>query len=267
MVFIWNALNYDNYADLGLSGSHPMKIFDRPLEELQFSNCGRFLSGLTFGSRSGTVVIPIPAEVLSKISFSDIGDQHYETNSVEQARFGLCQALNDFRTGAVSKPLSSDQPLIIFDKTSQFYMSALEHHADLGAIILRTSHNNESVKSATLARMPRLTTLEQSYSTLLPSRPEFDTLRVVLGMAMQETYHGLQTADLALPAILERKKDTIQTFTSDSRLQWDTSEGQEGSSKKRPLEIEHKQSRSVSKVQRKDGMPNMSDLSANRNRF
>jgi hypothetical protein len=216
-----------------------MEIFQDPLEELQFSNCGRFLSGLTFGSRSGAFIIPIPAEVLSKILFSGISDQHCETDSVEQARFGPCQVLNDFCTGAVSKPLSSDQTLIIFNKTdSQFYMSALEHHADLGAIMLRTSGNNEFSKSATVARMPRLTTLEQSYSTLLPSRPEFDTLRVVLGMAMQETYHGLQTADFALPAILERKKDTIQTFTSDSKFQLDTAQGPEGSSKKRPLEIE-----------------------------
>jgi hypothetical protein len=102
--------------------------------------------------------------------------------------------------------------------------------------------------------MPRLRTLEQSYSTLLPSSPEFDNIRVVLGVAMQDTYNGRQTADFALPAILERKKSSIQTFTSNPNLLCDLNNVPEEGHKKRPLDIQHEQSENVSKVQRQAGM-------------
>jgi len=77
---------------------------------------------------------------------------------------------------------------------------------------------------------------------------------VVLGMAMQDTYNGHQTADSALPAILERKKSSIQTFTRNSNLLCDTDNVPEEGCKKRPLDLQHEQSENVSKVQRQAGM-------------
>jgi len=65
-----------------------------------------------------------------------------------------------------------------------------------------------------LTRLPKSKTIEQTYSTLLPPRQEFDTLRLVLNMAMQDSYDVREQADLALPAILERQKDTIPTFAT-----------------------------------------------------
>jgi len=111
--------------------------------------------------------------------------------------------------------INSTSTVISFNtSTTPNFMSVLEHHKDTSSIILRSSEQTGWIRSAVLTRLPKSKTIEQTYSTLLPPRQEFDTLRLVLNMAMQDSYDVREQADLALPAILERQKDTIPTFAT-----------------------------------------------------
>lgn len=57
-------------------------------------------------------------------------------------------------------------------------------------------------------RLPASSTLEKSYSTLVDTGDN-ENLRLVLNMAAQETYSVEEKADFSLPAVFDRKTDSI----------------------------------------------------------
>ena len=66
-------------------------------------------------------------------------------------------------------------------------------------------------------RLPKSSTLEKSYSTLV-NTGENENLRLVLNMAAQETYSVEDKADFSLPAIFDRKTESILAVEEDYRI-------------------------------------------------
>jgi hypothetical protein len=60
----------------------------------------------------------------------------------------------------------------------------------------------------TIARLPQSSTLEKSYSALVPASSH-ENLRLVLNMAIQDTYSVEPEVDLKLPSVLDRQKASI----------------------------------------------------------
>jgi hypothetical protein len=90
----------------------------------------------------------------------------------------------------------------------QLQISSLSHHEDVGAIIYQTLRADGTMTNSTITRIPKLSSLEKCYSTIVPTENDA-THRLVLNMAAQESYSLKQGADFQLPAVIDRLKSTI----------------------------------------------------------
>jgi hypothetical protein len=94
----------------------------------------------------------------------------------------------------------------------QLQMSALTQDFKSGSIVLQTLRANGETQEERLARFPKSSTLEKSYSTLVPSGSH-ENLRLVLDKALQETYSIKEVPDFQLPSVWDRERSSIPIMT------------------------------------------------------
>lgn len=88
-------------------------------------------------------------------------------------------------------------------------LSSLNQNVDnSSAVILQTIGLGGEATHANLMRLPKSSTLERSYSTLVNTGDD-EKLRLVLNMAAQETYSIREKADFSLPAVFDRDTESI----------------------------------------------------------
>jgi hypothetical protein len=90
----------------------------------------------------------------------------------------------------------------------QLQVSALAQDNDRGSVMLQTVRADGKVIQETITRLPKSSTLENSYSTLVPA-DSHKNLRLVLNMAIQDTYDADAVTDFQLPAVLDREKSSV----------------------------------------------------------
>lgn len=95
----------------------------------------------------------------------------------------------------------------------QLQISALSQDSDSRSVVLQTMRADGKMIEETITRLPQLATLEKSYSTLVPAGCH-KNLRLILNMAIQETYSVNEHSDYQLPVMLERTIDSIPRVES-----------------------------------------------------
>jgi len=91
---------------------------------------------------------------------------------------------------------------------AQLQVSALVQENDRGAVMLQTMRADGKMIEETITRLPKSSTLEKSFSTLVPA-DSHENLRLVLNMAIQDTYEADGETHFQLPAVLERVKSSV----------------------------------------------------------
>jgi hypothetical protein len=187
-----------------------IQIYHGPLEDIKFSRCGNFLVGKKSAQDSEqnrvvcSVLQCLHATALLMPSPSELSS----AGSSSQASFHQLSDLGPYN--------SSNSP--VFDLVERKpQMTTLCQSNDDGRIALQTVYDNGMTIKRTLTRIPHLSTLEKSYPTIVESESS-EKLRLVLNMETQESYSFIsRDTDFGLPAVIDRKVDTIPAITSGSQ--------------------------------------------------
>jgi len=91
---------------------------------------------------------------------------------------------------------------------AQVQVSALVQENDRGAVMLQTMRADGKMIEETVTRLPKSSTLEKSFSALVLAESH-ENLRLVLNMAIQDTYKADGETDFQLPAVLERVESSV----------------------------------------------------------
>jgi hypothetical protein len=180
---------------------------------MRFSDCGNFLHGTRISGGEGEPVFlhigpdisPIPPELpssngphsnLTDTMSSAIANQHLETAGKHHG---------------IGK---SDLHVSVIPKFSHFQgqlqVSALAQDNDRGSVLVQTMRADGKMIEETVTRLPKSSTLEKSYPTLVPSGSH-KNIRLVLNMAIQDTYSMNEKADFHFPTVVDREKASIPT--------------------------------------------------------
>jgi hypothetical protein len=194
-----------------------------------FSKCGNFFFGTKIGvpDRGAPVFVNV-SSMLSQEPLS-IAD----TTSTMSRQSATCSKENRIVStrdgklilGEVVAPQISG--MVDFSNIQgQMQISALTQHGDRGSVILETMRADGMMIEETVTRIPKSSTLEKSYSSLVPTDNQ-NTLRLILNMASQDTYSVNEVPDFKLPAVLDRNKDSIpvQVYTNQQRIESSTKRG------------------------------------------
>lgn len=198
-------------------------LYKYPLDKMRFSNCGNFLQGVRLGSGGGEPVFLHVASLLSQEILplpNPIDDQNCPSGNGSLG--GENCILNRNAQGSMIQTKDRTQISGVPEfshSQGQLQISALTQDGDRGSVFLQTMRADGKMIEETILRLPKSSTLEKSYSALVATDDDDKNLRLVLNMAIQNTYSAAARPDFQLPAILDRAKDSIpvQVYTSQQR--------------------------------------------------
>jgi hypothetical protein len=200
-------------------------IYEYPLDHMAFSNCGNFLHGVRIGHpRQGEPVFlhlgPQLSCVPPQITNPNNPDNCHRdlVNSVPTNTASQILSMGSKTRASINNmPISTTPEFSDFQ--GQLQISALAQDKDRGSVMLQTIRADGKVTEETITRLPKLSTLEKSYSTLVPAASH-KNLRLVLNMAIQDTYDADAVTDFQLPAVLDREKSSVPAvvYTAENLL-------------------------------------------------
>jgi hypothetical protein len=181
---------------------------------MSFSQCGNYLHGTVIGDNT-----PVFLHVKSFLTPTVwmLESAHDDRPSATASRDSDRENLFALQSFGVGSSISTVMPVFSHSQ-GRLQISTLQQHHSVGAVVLQTVRGDGAIMEATVTRLPRSTTLEKSYSTLVKTHYH-QHMRLVLNMAAQESYPLTQRPDFILPAILDRQKSTIPiSFVSGGKV-------------------------------------------------
>jgi hypothetical protein len=109
---------------------------------------------------------------------------------------------------------STGTPVFSTSESGVSFSSLNQNVDNSSAVILQSVGPGGEATHANLMRLPKSSTLEKSYSTLV-NTGDNEKLRLVLNMAAQETYFTQEKADFSLPAVFDRDTESIVSVKAD----------------------------------------------------
>jgi hypothetical protein len=196
-------------------GSSFSEVYNHPLDNMRFSNCGAILYGtkIRVHGIGEPVILRIAKNHLLLSQYAHPKSSNQETSSDLFRVVDNTDVLGPQLTSSVTQ--NSGMPEFSTDQ-GQLQISSLSHHDDVGAIIHRTLRADGTMTTSTITRIPKLSSLENCYSTIVPTEDN-ENYRLVLNMAAQESYSLDQEVDFQLPAIVDRLKSTIPVHVSQTQ--------------------------------------------------
>ncbi|KAI1129797.1 hypothetical protein F5Y10DRAFT_290627 [Nemania abortiva] len=187
-----------------------------PLDNLAFSKCGSYLHGIVCGPYGGASrMICIRKYFKDRKTITSSGqDLGMEVATVHQSEQRTLS--RETKTETI---LTSDS--ITFDNVEgRSQLSMLRHLNDEGSVILQKLRDDGTVQFQHLTRLPRSSSLENSYATVVSelSRSESDSIRLVINKAMEDTYSCRPKPDMSLPLLITRNAESIPRWTSKHTL-------------------------------------------------
>jgi hypothetical protein len=195
-------------------------IFSHPLDHMRFPNCGNFLHGVNIGpSIAREPVFLHLTPLVSSLSqeIESYSGQDTETLAIPDSN--LIRTPNGILTSRSNATQIVGVPEFSYSK-GQLQISALTQSSTSGSVILQTMRADGKIVAETITKLPKSATLEKSYAALVPT-DEHKNIRLVLNMALQDSYSSIGRTDFQLPAILDRTKESIpvQVYTSQRQLE------------------------------------------------
>jgi hypothetical protein len=176
---------------------------------MRFSNCGAFLYGTKI-HLGNPVILPLAQYPLL------LSQDTKPKGSTQRTSSNLCHLADntDVIVPRLTGSITENSGLPEFSTNQeQLQISSLSHHNDVGAVIHRTLRADGTMTTSTITRLPKLSSLENCYSTIVPTEDD-GSYRLVLNMAAQEWYSLDQKVDFQLPAVVDRLKRTIPVHVS-----------------------------------------------------
>lgn len=133
-------------------------------------------------------------------------ENEIQTSSLSEASKELCPSFKGNATQNAGLPEFST-------REGRLQISTLTHHDDVGAIVHRTLCADGTMTNKVVTRIPKCSTFETCYSTIVQAEDDTNH-RLVLNMAAQQSYSLDQGADFQLPAVIGRVESTIPTHTT-----------------------------------------------------
>lgn len=200
-----------------------IEIYCDLLDELCWSTCGNFLQGND--AKTGQVVVldlsqymPPPAarpvQALKGTSHSTAPAPEMSLAAILTPRDQSTEDKTDvIMHGAEASEVALVQnagiPVFKASPSGLSLSSLQQNESTNSSVVLKNVSASGMVSKSNLMRLPKSSTLEKSYSTLVNTGDD-DKLRLVLNMAAQETYDVEEKPDFALPAVFDRKVSSIE---------------------------------------------------------
>jgi hypothetical protein len=189
---------------------------------MSFSDCGNFLHGTKIDAHREPVfvhVTPIISILPEIIAAPERDDSSYAVSTNTNPNLAgreqsVTASLNQQKTGSYTSGVPKFSA-----SQGKLQLSALTQNHGTGSVILQTVSSAGRITQEMLTRLPTSSTLEKSYSNLVPTN-EHKNLRLVLNMAVQDSYSLYKKPDFCLPAIIDRANESIpvQTYTPKQRI-------------------------------------------------
>ncbi|KAI0115793.1 hypothetical protein GGR51DRAFT_502137 [Nemania sp. FL0031] len=184
------------------------------LDNLAFSNCGHYLHGIERTSRAFRQ-IPIRRYFEEeKTITSRGGGPGMEVVAVHQSeQLSLAQ---ETKAETILTPDS-----ITFDHfEGRSQLCALRHLNDAGLVTLKKFRDDGTIQVQHLTRLPRSSSLKQSYATLVSklNGSESDPIQLVINKSMEDTYSYGTKPDINLPLLITRNAESIPRWTGKHKL-------------------------------------------------
>ncbi|KAI0447554.1 hypothetical protein F4803DRAFT_498569 [Xylaria telfairii] len=186
-----------------------------PLDNLSFSKCGNYLHGIVCGRSREFRVICIRDYFEEPKGITSRG----QNNDTQVAAVHQSEQLSLARRTKAEIILTPES--IIFDNVAgRPQISMLQQLNDEGAVILQKSRDDGTIQSQCLTRLPKFSSLEKSYATLVSklSTSESDPIQLVINKAMEDTYSSESKPDMSLPLLITRNAESIPRWTSKHKL-------------------------------------------------
>jgi hypothetical protein len=180
---------------------------------MRFSDCGNFLHGVKIGTENEgePVFLHLAPYLPQNPALTDKSEIHQDSGAVTLSGSDDAVYISENKSLAIESRRVQLSGVPQFTKSQgQLQISALSQDYDSGSILLQTMRADGKMIEETITRLPKSSTLEKSYSALVPTNSD-ENLKLVLNMAVQETYSTVTFHDFQLPAVLERQKGSIPT--------------------------------------------------------
>ncbi|KAH8682821.1 hypothetical protein BGZ60DRAFT_205875 [Tricladium varicosporioides] len=202
-------------------------VHDTLLDNICWSVCGNYLQGIDPSSKQMgfidlTTHMPPPMKTLEAtqasspttpaMSIASIINPNSENMQINTAGQSIGSK------NSTSNAVQCTSTPVFSASGTELSFSALNQNQDgSSAICLQKIGPGGVITNSNLMRLPKSSTLEKSYSTLV-NIGDTERLRLVLNMAAQETYSVEDKADFNLPAIFDRKTESILTVEEEHRM-------------------------------------------------
>ncbi|PVH88665.1 hypothetical protein DL98DRAFT_648024 [Cadophora sp. DSE1049] len=188
-------------------------IYEYPLDHMKFSNCGDFLQGVRLGyPRIGEPVFLHLARRFTLVPLIMANDPKHHDSSTALTKTVSSQTnvmTSGDRNWSIASRGGAGPSIPEFsDFQGQLQVTALSQDNDAGAVMLQTMRADGKMIEETITRLPQSSTLEKSYSSLVPASSH-KNIRLVLNMAIQDTYSVNEAVDFQLPAVVDREEASI----------------------------------------------------------
>lgn len=197
-----------------------VNICKQPLSDLEFSHCGSYVHGTALEARmSGErVIINISAEINSihrAISIQPARNGPAEDTTPRNALCKRENAVDQFSLLATKEvPNAMVSNTVVFSRNNgRGQISMLRQYHEEGAVVLQKLSEDGMAQEQCLTKLPKSSTLETSYSTLLASFQNSNSVHIVLNKAVQDSYSYEDVRDFELPVLVERQADSIPCWT------------------------------------------------------
>jgi hypothetical protein len=191
-----------------------------PLDELSFSTCGRYIHGLSLDHKlKGQRVMFNISEEIQKWGQPDEGS----SRALALAQLdstgpdALSRAGNPMdqigRLAVEEMPGSIMENAIVFGRSKgSAQISVLKQYHKEGAVVLQSLKEDGTTQTEHITRLPKSSTLETSYATLLEPFDNSESIRLILNKRAQDSYSCEERPDFSLPALLTRQKESIPSW-------------------------------------------------------
>ncbi|OTA92268.1 hypothetical protein M434DRAFT_326664 [Hypoxylon sp. CO27-5] len=201
-----------------------------PLDNLAFSQCGNYLQG-TVCARSG---------LYGRLSLFNIHKYLNERKRIISTGEGtstLAELPQDGQLQTSSKMTPANvlaSEAITFDRPGgRTQISMLRQFHTEGTVILQKFKDDGTMQSECLTRLPKSSTLEKSFATLVNAFERKESVQLVLNKATEDNYSCEEEPDLDLPLLITRQSETIPQWTSKHYLALEFDNDEPGSQRRR----------------------------------
>ena len=140
--------------------------------------------------------------------YASIGDDSERQQLIPRAAKDQKDVVTQSGAHALSRTLDSNT-IVFGSSKGQAWTTVMQQYGTEGAIVLSQVFETGTAQTETLTRLPRSKSLQHSYSTIVAPVGDAAWFTLVLNKAAEDTYSVDNSPDFALPAVLERRLDSV----------------------------------------------------------